>query len=241
MIVVVATTAFILVGLGMNGRAGAAPPGEAKKIFSQRCTACHSFGHGVKVGPDLKGVTQRRTAPWLLRFIRSSQAVIRSGDPVAGELFARFKQQRMPDWKDLSEAQISSLLAFLAENGPEQKEPDERSADLATAADIEQARRLFDGRLAFTNGGTACIACHALAGDGETKVDRAAASGGSWAPDLSDAYMRFRDRALTLFFKRPCSTRWPEATAAYLTPEESFALKAYLRQVALGPSKEDAP
>jgi protein SCO1/2 len=54
-------------------RRGAAHATDAKKIFNQRCTACHTFGKGVKVGPDLKGVTARRQRPWLLKFVRSSQ------------------------------------------------------------------------------------------------------------------------------------------------------------------------
>src|SRR5262245_34745301 len=75
---------------------------EAKKIFNTRCTACHTFGKGIKVGPDLKGVTERRPRDWLLHFVRSSQKVIESGDPVAKQLFQQFKGQRMPDWSDLS-------------------------------------------------------------------------------------------------------------------------------------------
>ncbi len=80
---------------------------EAKKIFNQRCTSCHTFGKGVKVGPDLKGVNERRTRPWLLKFIRSSQGFIKEGDPIAAGLFDQFRRQRMPDWLDLSEAQIT--------------------------------------------------------------------------------------------------------------------------------------
>jgi mono/diheme cytochrome c family protein len=95
-------------------RTAAADAVEAKKIFSQRCTACHSFGRGIKVGPDLKGVAARRQMPWLLKFIRSSQGVIKGGDPVAQNLFQQFKQQRMPDWTDLSEAQIYSIVNWLA-------------------------------------------------------------------------------------------------------------------------------
>src|SRR5262245_26017662 len=71
---------------------------EAKKSFNQRCTSCHTFGKGVKVGPDLKGVTERRARPWLLRFIRSSQGMIKEGDTVASGLFDQFRRQRMPDW-----------------------------------------------------------------------------------------------------------------------------------------------
>ena len=119
---------------------------DAKKIFNQRCTACHTFGKGVKVGPDLKGVTVRRQRPWLLKFVRSSQQVIAGGDPVANELFRTFKRQRMPDWTDLSPQDVNAILDWLAADGPEQKPADERDAELATAADITRARALFDGR-----------------------------------------------------------------------------------------------
>ena len=41
-------------------------------------------------------------------------------------------------------------------------------------------------------------------------------------------------RALTLFLKQPCFRRAPEpAPGKYLTPQESFALKAYMRQATL--------
>src|SRR5947208_2320481 len=80
---------------------GAKFSAEAASTFNKRCTACHTFGKGIKVGPDLKEVTKRRDRPWLHKFIRGSSAVIASGDPIASKLFAEFKQQRMPDWVDL--------------------------------------------------------------------------------------------------------------------------------------------
>jgi ubiquinol-cytochrome c reductase cytochrome c subunit len=218
----------LLVAQAVNASAwgAAASPADAKKIFTQRCTACHTFGKGIKVGPDLKGVTQRRTHDWLLRFVRSSQSVIQSGDATAQQLFLQFKRQRMPDWTDLSEVQISALLDWLAAAGPEQKPIDERHAESATAAEVERGRALFAGVRPLTHGGLACAACHALGRD-------AALPGGGLGPDLSRAYERYQDVALTTFLKRPCFPRQPElGRAEYLTPDESFALKAYLRQAA---------
>src|ERR1043166_7562949 len=61
------------------GRASA-DTAEAKKIFTTRCMACHTFGKGVKVGPDLKGVTERRQRPWIIKFVQSSSKVIAAGD-----------------------------------------------------------------------------------------------------------------------------------------------------------------
>ena len=200
---------------------------EAKKIFTTRCMACHTFGKGVKIGPDLKGVTERRQRPWLLQFIRSSSTVINSGDPIATGLFEQFKQQRMPDWTDLSEPQINSILDWLAINGPDQQEPDARTADSATLAEIETGRLLFHGGRAMVRGGIACASCHSIR-------DHAGGGGGTLASDLTGAYSQFQDGAMTQFLHHPCFLRQPEATlAAFLAPEEAFAIKAYLRDTAL--------
>jgi mono/diheme cytochrome c family protein len=214
--------------------AAASDAAEAKKIFNQRCTSCHTFGKGVKVGPDLKGVTQRRTRPWLLKFIRSSQGVIKEGDPIAAGLFDQFRRQKMPDWLDLSESQIEAVLDWFSVDGPDQKEPDERDAELATAADIERARGLFNGSVGFSNGGAACATCHSIRDNDQT-------IGGSLGPNLTAAYLRYRDRGLTLFLRQPCFQREPETSAVhYLTPDEAFVLKAFLRRAAL-PSSSPAP
>jgi mono/diheme cytochrome c family protein len=211
-----------------NESGGAKFSAEAAAIFSRRCTACHTYGKGVKVGPDLKGVTERRKHDWLLKFIHSSSTVIKSGDPTAASLFAQFKQQRMPDWTDLSEKQISDILQYLAVGGPDIKPEDERNAELAAPAEIERGRRFFAGQEPLKYGDQACITCHSVHG-----MDW----GGSLGPNLTQTYFRYQDRALTEFLRRPCF-QWRQANSGthYLTAKESFALKAFLRQVALARS-----
>ncbi|MGZ4858836.1 MAG: cytochrome c [Candidatus Angelobacter sp.] len=198
---------------------------EAAAIFNRRCTACHTYGKGIKVGPDLKGVTERRKRDWLLKFIHSSSSVIKSGDLTAVALFAQFKQQRMPDWSDLSEKQINDILDFVAVGGPDIKPADERNAELATPADIERGRQLFTGQTHFKYGAQACNACHTVQGLG---------FGGSLGPNLTQTYLRYQDKALTQFLRNPCF-QWNNSasTSAYLTTRESFAVKAFLRQASL--------
>jgi nitrate reductase gamma subunit len=216
-----------VVVVSVHAGAASADPAEAKKIFVQRCMACHTFGKGVKVGPDLKGVTERRERAWLLKFIRSSASVIDSGDAIAVELFQQFKQQRMPDWTDLSETQIGSVLDWLAINGPDQQDPDARPAEQATPADIAVGRQLFHGERKLVHAGSACASCHAIR-------DTAGRGGGTLASDLTGVYSQYQDTAMTLFLKHPCVVRYPESHAtAFLAPEESFALKAYFRHTAL--------
>jgi mono/diheme cytochrome c family protein len=208
---------------------------EAAAIFNQRCTACHTFGHGVKVGPDLKGVTVRRQRQWIRNFVRGSSTVIAGGDPTAAALFEQFKQQRMPDWSDLSEAQVDAIMEWFASDGPEhQQPPEERPARLASVAEIDAGRAWFAGRMRLSSGGVACGDCHRI-------KDDAVGFGGSLGPDLTGVYARYQDRALTAFLRRPCLARVPDSAAdPYLSPDEMFALKAYLRSVAMSNTSKGA-
>jgi cytochrome c2 len=205
-----------------DGGGGAKFSAEAAATFNKRCTACHTFGKGIKVGPDLKGVTERRKRDWLIKFIHASSMVINSGDATAVSLFAEFKKQRMPDWTDLSEKQINDILDFIAIGGPDIKPADERNAELASSSDLELGRLLFSGEQRFKYGVQACTACHSVQG---TRW------GGSMGPDLTQTYFKFQDRALTEFLRHPCF-QWESAGAGthYLTAKEVFALKAFLRQ-----------
>jgi cytochrome c2 len=198
---------------------------EAAATFNKRCTACHTYGKGIKVGPDLKGVTERRKRDWLVKFIHASSVVIKSGDRTATDLFAQFKRQRMPDWTDLSEKQINDILNYVAIGGPDIKPADERSAELGTTADAENGRDLFFGSKGLKYGAQACAACHSVQG---------AVWGGSLGPDLSKTYFKYQDRALTEFLRHPCF-QWSAGTPEthYLAAKESFSLKVFLRETAL--------
>jgi mono/diheme cytochrome c family protein len=197
---------------------------EPANIFRKRCSACHTFGKGVKVGPDLKGVTERRNHDWLLQFVKSSQTVIQSGDPTAKALFEQFKPQKMPDWADLSDAQISAIMDYFAANGPEIKPADERLANTATPVDIETGRKLFHGETRLAFGGQACSNCHSVGDSGFR--------GGNLGPNLTTTFLKYQDKAMTDFLRRPCFQRVPETEENYLKPEESFAIKAFLAKSA---------
>jgi cytochrome c2 len=208
-------------------RASAEPPAaRAAALFQSRCTACHTFGKGVKVGPDLKGVTRRRPREWLHRFIHSSSALIAAGDPTATHLFEQFARRRMPDWTDLTTPQIDELLDWLAAGGPERRPADERNAETAAAADVARGRALFGGAASFGSGTPACTSCHAAPGG-------ARLASGSLGPDLADAYPRMQDWALTEWLRRRCvRVGRREERRPYLAPDEIFALKAFLRDAA---------
>ena len=81
------------------------------------CGACHSIGKGRLVGPDLKGVTERRDEAWLISFIRSSQTMVKEGDTAAINVFEAYGKIPMPD-NALSEDDVKALLNYIKTYDP---------------------------------------------------------------------------------------------------------------------------
>jgi cytochrome c len=204
---------------------GQAEP-ESSTLFSTKCASCHTFGKGERIGPDLKGVTERHPRTWLLAWIRSSDKLIRAGDASAVALFQKYRSQRMPD-HELTEAQIGALLDYLAAGGPELDERRQvRQAHTASSAEVTLGDRLFYGKVPLSGGGLACASCHTLS--------KQRALGGSLAPDLTQVYTKFWDKALNRRLERACL---PAAASTKNTKRvndgESLALRAFLRTVNL--------
>jgi len=88
------------------------PDGAA--VFQARCTGCHTIGGGTLVGPDLKDVSKRRTAPWLKSFISDPPAMFAT-DPTAQALRKQFSVT-MPKL-GLSPAEVDALVTFLGNPG----------------------------------------------------------------------------------------------------------------------------
>lgn len=76
------------------------------------CAACHTIGKGKLIGPDLKGVTERREETWLISFIKSSQTMVKNGDETAVKLFEEYNKIPMPD-NPFSDEQIKGILSYI--------------------------------------------------------------------------------------------------------------------------------
>lgn len=85
---------------------------HGKYVFATHCAACHNVGRGDAIGPDLLGITKLRPREWLMRFIERPDLVLAAKDPIATDLFAKYKQVRMPNL-NLGETDAAALLAFL--------------------------------------------------------------------------------------------------------------------------------
>jgi cytochrome oxidase Cu insertion factor (SCO1/SenC/PrrC family)/mono/diheme cytochrome c family protein len=69
-------------------------PGQA--LFTRVCAPCHTVGVGDRVGPDLRGVTQRRDHAWLSNFIQHPDQARARHDPIAMSLEEKFPAVHMP-------------------------------------------------------------------------------------------------------------------------------------------------
>lgn len=95
---------------------------KGRYIFGSQCAACHTIGHGDKIGPDLQGVAGVRDHDWLVRFITSPEKVISEKDPIATALYQKYKQVNMPNLH-LSPSDMKELVDFLErQSAPAAKE-----------------------------------------------------------------------------------------------------------------------
>jgi len=109
--------AFVLVLLLLGQASSAQDAAKAdvakgKDLFSQNCASCHKV-HADATGPKLVGVNQRRTEAWLIKWIRNSQSLIKSGDATAVKLYNDWNQVAMNSFPDLSDNDIRSILAYI--------------------------------------------------------------------------------------------------------------------------------
>lgn len=96
-------------------RASESPADKAKaeigeKLFQTKgCTACHGWGKRLS-GPDLKGVTLRRTALWMENQILHPEVMTKQ-DPISHGLFAQFSLQ-MPN-QGLTQDEARAVIEYL--------------------------------------------------------------------------------------------------------------------------------
>jgi len=90
--------------------------GSGGYLFRSRCSACHTIGMGPAVGPDLAGVTSRRDRAWLVRYVSEPDRLLAEQDPIAADLFARYRSVRMPNL-ELSSDEVAGLLRYIEDQG----------------------------------------------------------------------------------------------------------------------------
>lgn len=107
------------------GQDASGDPAKGKDLFKANCAACHKL-EGKLVGPPLGGVTEKKSAEWLHKWIKNSQALIAAGDKDAIAIFEEYNKVPMLAYESiLSDEDINNVLAYVA---------DPAKADAAAAA-----------------------------------------------------------------------------------------------------------
>ncbi len=84
---------------------------DGESLFKANCTSCHAVKDKV-VGPALQGVETRHSEEWLIKWVHSSSAMIKAGDPEAVKLFNDNNKVAMPN-QSLKDDEIKAIFAYV--------------------------------------------------------------------------------------------------------------------------------
>jgi mono/diheme cytochrome c family protein len=215
MLITVFLGLILLIGYYTFGTPSAGSSTKAgQEIFNEECQSCHTIGGGELVGPDLKGVLERRDRDWVERFIASPDWLIAEGDPIALELLDEYYGVEMPN-QALTEEDVESIMVFL-----EVQDSLTQTAVVLPIGSASRGEKLFSGAQGLENGGTPCMACHTVGGVGDY-------GGGNLGPDLTLVFDRYGEPGLISTMQ---NISFPTMKNIYagkaLTPQESADLLA---------------
>ncbi len=204
----------------------------------QQCKACHTIGQGKLLGPDLLDINKRRDAAWLIDFIKSSQAMIKAGDPEAVAVYEEYNKVMMIDY-NLSNPEIEAIIEYIGSFSTSDSEEEgglktaadslaaSAAAEYLASIDTEENRKkgkaLFEGSRSFKNRGASCISCHHV-------NTSKSVQGGLLAADLTKSFSRNGGLAgIKGILEFP---PYPAMKDAYkhcpLTEEESMQVQVFL-------------
>src|SRR5262245_3733051 len=84
-------------------------------MFVKLCAGCHTIGRGDRVGPDLDGLTLRRSRVWISDFLIDPIKMRARQDPIALALAAKFPGVRMPYLK-IHASDAADLISYIDAN-----------------------------------------------------------------------------------------------------------------------------
>ena len=115
---------IILLAFSTSLSAQEGDPVKGKSLFNANCAACHKLDRDM-TGPMLRNVEARLAEEqgldraWLNAWIRNSAGVIKSGDAYANKVYNEWNKTAMTAFPQLSDQDISAILAYTAEPKPE--------------------------------------------------------------------------------------------------------------------------
>lgn len=202
---------------------------QGKDLFDKQCASCHTIGGGDGGGPDLKGVTDKRPAEWLVRVISEPDKLSAAKDPLQAELVKKsgFEMPNLGISPDDAKKIIAYLAGTAGAGAPTGSVPAvEKTETVATPELIAQGKALFSGSRRFSKGGAPCISCHPF-----TYLD--IAGGNLSSADLSTSYQKMGDAGMKGALK---ALKFPTMKKIYadrpLSDDEIAALMALFKDSA---------
>lgn len=95
-------------------------PAKGKTLFNTNCASCHQLDKKM-TGPALRDVEARLAdekgldREWLAQWIRNSAGMVKAGDSYANEIFNEYNGTAMTAFPQLSDQDISDILAYTAQ------------------------------------------------------------------------------------------------------------------------------
>lgn len=204
---------------------------SGEKTFKATCAACHTINKGRLVGPQLSGIDKKRDSKWLIRFIRSSQQLVKAGDTAAVAIYNKFNRIPMPD-NHLTDEEILNVIGYIkasdqnasvkAEGLTAPKDSLDLKYDYKTAV---LGSALFNGYTRFTNGGSPCIACHNI-------NNQSILGGGTLSLNLTKAFTKLGPEGIKAIITNPPFPVMNKAMLPHpLNEDEKHAIISMLKSV----------
>ena len=130
---------------------------NGKSLFNTNCAACHKLDKKM-TGPALRNVEARLAEEqgldreWLNEWIRNSAGFIKSGDAYANKIWNEYGQTAMTAFPQLSDQDISDILAYTAAPKPEPVVVDKATGDGGEGGDSSASNKIILGALALLFG-----------------------------------------------------------------------------------------
>lgn len=87
---------------------------EGEKLYQANCTACHQIDNKL-IGPALRGVSDKYSEEWLIKWIKNSAEMIASGDPDAIAIYEEYNKSPMTAFPYFSDDDVRNILAYIEE------------------------------------------------------------------------------------------------------------------------------
>ncbi|WP_111307693.1 cytochrome c3 family protein [Confluentibacter sediminis] len=114
-------------------------PAKGKSLFNANCAACHQLDKKM-TGPALRNIEARLADEqgldrnWITNWIHNSPGLIKSGDAYANKIYNEFNKTAMTAFPQLSDQDISDILAYTAEVKEEAPAPTAGTEQAASGA-----------------------------------------------------------------------------------------------------------